>query len=92
MECMAGSSLPVMKVAGMGSGAASSKVTTSSELATGGGGTGGTAGWPGSVSRTVVEPAMRIALAGKCASPLAAWSGLEPGGCARISSSVWSWR
>ena len=71
MECMARSPLPVMKLPGGRSGptSASSKVTASSALGTGGGGTGGTTVCPGSVSRTVEEPETRTALAGKWASP-----------------------
>ena len=64
MEWMTRSSDPVMKVAGTGSGLASSNVTGLTGLATGGGGTGGTVGRSDSVRRTVDEPATRNALAG----------------------------
>ena len=61
------SSFPVMKVAGTGSGLASSNVRGLDGLGTGGGGTGGTGAWSDSVRRTVEDPEMRIALAGKTA-------------------------
>ena len=92
MECMTRSSFPVMKVAGTGSGLASSKVTGSDGFGTGGGGTGGTTAWPDSVRRTVDDPETRKALAGKAASPLPSSPARRPSGCARISSSVCSWR
>ena len=87
MDSMSGSSVPLMKVAGTGSGPASSKVTGLEGLGTGGGGRGGTTGLPGSVRRTVDDPAIRNALAGKGASPLL-FSPLPAEGWARISSSV----
>ena len=66
MDCMTLSSPPVMKLPGTGSGpgVASSKVSGSEGLATGGGGTGGTTGRSGSVRRTVDDPETRNALAG----------------------------
>ena len=48
----------------LSTGPASSKVTGLSGSGTGGGATGGTMGWPGSVSRTVGEVATRKALSG----------------------------
>ena len=90
MDWMTRSSFPVMKVAGTGSGLASSKVTGSPDVGTGGGGTGGTTGWSDSVRRTVDDPETRKALAGN-ASPALPF-GRSPGVCVRISSSVCSWR
>ena len=83
MECMAGSSVPVMKLLGPDSGSAgvSSKVIGSAGLGTGGGGTGGTIVPPGSVRRTFLELETRKALAGYDASPLplsGANDGFEP--------------
>ena len=91
MEWMTRSSFPVMKVAGTGSGLPSSKVTGSEGLGTGGGGTGGTMVWPGSVRRTVEEPETRNALRREARTgsrPF--WP--SPLGWPRISSSVCSWR
>ncbi len=90
MEWMTRSSFPVMKVAGTGSGLASSNVTGSEGLATGGGGTGGTMVRPGSVRRTVEDPETRNALAGNSDGSRPFWP--SPVGWVRISSSVWSWR
>ena len=82
-----------MKLPGTGSGPgpASSKVSGSAGLATGGGGAGGTTGRSDSVRRTVEDPVTRNALAGYAASPLP-FSSPAGGTCVRISSSVWSWR
>ncbi len=90
MEWMTRSSFPVMKVAGTGSGLASSKVSGSEGLGTGGGGTGGTMVRPGSVRRTVEEPETRNALAGNSTGSRPFWP--SPLGWPRISSSVCSWR
>ena len=49
---------------GLGPRPASSKVSGSAGLATGGGGAGGTTGRSGSVRRTVDDPETRNALAG----------------------------
>ena len=84
MERMTRSSLPVMKVAGTGSGLASSKVSGFDGF---GGGTGGTGGLSASVRRTVDEPETRNALAGKADRSV---SSAPSGGCVRISSSVCS--
>ncbi len=97
MEWMTRSSFPVMKVAGTGSGLASSKVSGSDGLGTGGGGTGGTGGWSDSVRRTVDDPETRNALAGnalRLAVPTvgASCRSRRHRGAPRISSSVCSWR
>ena len=98
MEWMTRSSFPVMKVAGTGSGPASSKVSGSDGLGTGGGGTGGTGGVADSVRRTVDDPDTRNALAGNTLPGLFRPFALSrpfapsPMGCVRISSSVCSWR
>jgi hypothetical protein len=63
MESMA-RSFRLMKVEGMGSGPASSKLEGLARPATGGGGEGGGGLWPASVSRTVGEPEARTELAG----------------------------
>ena len=79
MEWITRSSLPVMKVAGTGSGLASSNVRGLEGLGTGGGGTGGTTGLSDSVRRTVDEPDTRNALAGKtCPSAWSAWPAFRP--------------
>ena len=86
MERMTRSSLPVMKVAGTGSGLASSKVSGVDGLATGGGGTGGTGGLSAWVRRTVDDPETLNVLAGKADRSVSL--GRRPVGCVRISSSV----
>ena len=68
MDSITRSSVPLMKVGRTGSGPASSKVTGSEGLGTGGGGTGGTGGRPGLRQAHRRGPRARNALAGKAAS------------------------
>ena len=95
IECMTGSSTPVMKVRASDP-FSSSKRTGSEGLGTGGGGTGGTMAWLGlSVSRTVDELDTRKALAGNAASlwpfsSLLSRPSAPAAVCVRSSSSVCS--
>ena len=79
MEWITRSSLPVMKVAGTGSGLASSNVSGSDGLGTGGGGTGGTTGLSdlGQAHRRRARDAERAGREGRPSAPAAA-SALSP--------------